>query len=429
MTTESSQRSSPAFWILLVALCFLLVAGVMIFLPFWSALFLAAVFTVLLYPLYSRILRLIGEERRGLASAAICFLFLAVIVLPTAGILAQFVSQFPDGTRSVAESLVQGIDRYSQKGVVKKAFQEHPKWKQQADSIRNSLWRLTQALGPKEPSEQPGASRPEEEKAPAPVSSKPPEQQKIEGGSAGVREVPGRVAEDLGPYVKASSKDLGQFLDSMASLVTRLLTGLFGLVFNLLIMLFMMFYFFKDGPQIVASIRAGIPVDTETQERLISTFQAVSLSMIKGTFLTAVVQGFLAGMTFFILGVKAALFWGALTTVCALVPVLGTALITIPMTLTFLLSEQWSATIVMFVVALIIGAMDNFLRPLLVQGQLHLHPLWVFLSVLGGMSVFGPLGLIIGPMILVLLRTVIAVLVERSAAGAAEVAGAEPGTK
>ena len=144
---------------------------------------------------------------------------------------------------------------------------------------------------------------------------------------------------------------------------------------------------------------------------MVITFQEVSRSMIRGTFLTALVQGGVAGITYAFLGIPA-LFWGAMTALCALVPAFGTALITVPITLTFALNEHWVSAIVMAVVAVLIGTMDNILRPILVQGGLHLHTAWVLLSMLGGVGVFGPLGMVVGPMVVVLIRTVLMLILE-----------------
>ena len=91
---------------------------------------------------------------------------------------------------------------------------------------------------------------------------------------------------------------------------------------------------------------------------------------------------------------------------------------TVPMTIAFALGGQWTHAVIMAVVSMIISTMDNIIRPLLVRGQLHLHPIWILLSVLGVVSVFGPPGIVVGPMVVVLIRTCLALMLEGSAAEA-----------
>src|SRR4030095_2981859 len=112
---------------------------------------------------------------------------------------------------------------------------------------------------------------------------------------------------------------------------------------------------------------------------------------------------------------------GVMVALSSLVPPLGTALIMVPMTLSVCFSRGWGWGIFMAVVTVGIGGMDNIVRPFLVGQTLRMHPIWLLLSILGGMSVFGPLGLIYGPMVLVLLATFFALFVRDEEAKGAPV--------
>ena len=95
----------------------------------------------------------------------------------------------------------------------------------------------------------------------------------------------------------------------------------------------------------------------------------------------------------------------------------GTGLVTVPIILSFVLNQQWIQAATMAIVAVGVALMDNFLRPWLARGGLQLHPVWILLSMLGGVSVFGPLGLVIGPMVVVLIRTLLSLLFRSETSG------------
>jgi predicted PurR-regulated permease PerM len=387
------RRQTPGFWVLLAFLCALLVTGVLIFLPFCGALFLAVVFTTLLYPYYLKVLHLVGEKKRGVASALMCLLFVLLIMVPISWIGLAVVREAPSAVQSVASQIKTGIENLCAQEEVKQYLGRHPVMEEQKTKLIRELAKLAgQALPPLA---QPG---PIDEKQ-APAAGAAGEERSLEQG------------------IQLSKEGLVTLVQNLTRIVAAVLAGVLGLLIKIVLMLFLMFYFFKDGPQILDSFRRGIPVDQETQERVVRTFMDVNRSMIRGTFLTALSQGSVAGVAYFFLG-RSPFFWGAMTTLCAMIPLLGTALVTVPMTITFVLSGQWTHAVIMAVVAFIISTMDNIIRPLLVRGQLHLHPIWILLSVLGGVSVFGPPGIVVGPMVVVLIRTCLALMLEGSTAEA-----------
>jgi len=170
-----------------------------------------------------------------------------------------------------------------------------------------------------------------------------------------------------------------------------------------------MFYFFRDGHQLLAGLRSSIPVASSYQTKVIDTYKGVVSSLLRGTLVTACLQGAVAGVAFQIVGISG-FFWGAVAAVCALVPLAGTGLVTIPVILYFLIQQQFGSAVFLVFVAIVIASMDNFVRPYLLKGDLKMHPVWILLSFLGGVSAFGPVGIIVGPMVVVLLGTVLALV-------------------
>ena len=170
---------------------------------------------------------------------------------------------------------------------------------------------------------------------------------------------------------------------------------------DFLIMLFTLFFVFRDGPQAYATIFRAIPLEEEHKskifERLISTVKAV----VRGTLLTAVAQGATAGVAYYLLGVPFAIFLGALSGLLSFLPIGGTAIVWVPVALSLLLSGAVAKGLILIGVGVgLIGLMDNLLQPLLVGRQAHLPVLPLFLASFGGLAYYGFLGLFLGPILL-----------------------------
>ena len=207
----------------------------------------------------------------------------------------------------------------------------------------------------------------------------------------------------------------------LSARVGRLLAGVFGALINAVLMLFIMFYFFKDGPDILRSVQNALPLDNAYQERVVFKFKKVSMSMIRGVVATALAQGCVAAVLFSFFGFRP-LFWGSLVAFSALIPLVGTTLVTVPLTIYLLLHHDHGVlpALLFAGVAALIASLDNILRPLLLKDGLSLHPVWILLAILGGVGTFGPLGLILGPMVVVLLRTALAMMADASSPAVAQ---------
>ncbi|MDQ3001061.1 MAG: AI-2E family transporter [Fibrobacterota bacterium] len=166
------------------------------------------------------------------------------------------------------------------------------------------------------------------------------------------------------------------------------------------IMLFIMFYFYIDGPRILERIIKWSPLKDEYERILIAKFVSVSKGTLKGILVIGILQGILGGILFWAVGLRSPVFLGVLMVFASLVPAVGTAAIWLPTALVLLAHGRWGAALsVVIVGAVVIGSVDNFVRPILVGKDIKMHDLLVLMSTLGGLGMFGLPGLIIGPII------------------------------
>lgn len=172
------------------------------------------------------------------------------------------------------------------------------------------------------------------------------------------------------------------------------------------LMLYILFFFLRDGTQIVRQIINVLPLGNKWELQLMNRFASVSRATLKGTLIVAVIQGSIGGITFALLGIEGALFWGVLMTVLSLLPVGGSGLVWGPTAIVLLTQGLWIKAIVLVIVgALGIGLIDNLLRPILVGRDTKMPDYLVLLSTLGGLAWFGLSGFVIGPVIAALFLT------------------------
>jgi len=165
-------------------------------------------------------------------------------------------------------------------------------------------------------------------------------------------------------------------------------------------MLFIMFYFYIDGKRIVERLIKWSPLKDEYERILIEKFVSVSKGTLKGILVIGIIQGILGGLLFWAVGMTSPVFLGVLMVFASIIPALGTAAIWAPVAIVLLAEGRWGAAIATGVVgALVIGSVDNLVRPMLVGKDIKMHDLLVLLSTLGGLAVFGLPGFILGPVI------------------------------
>lgn len=190
----------------------------------------------------------------------------------------------------------------------------------------------------------------------------------------------------------------GQFmLGFSVSLVGNIAGGIVKAFF----VVFTMYYLFRDGDKIVNNLPDAFPLRREQSEAIISRTREVVGASVYGVVSIAALQGFLGGVAFWLLGIPSPLLWAVLMTFVCMIPMLGSFLVWLPISIYLAVNGYWARAITLALWgALVISLVDNFLRPKLIKNQTRLHELFVFFSVLGGISVFGLLGIVLGPVIL-----------------------------
>jgi predicted PurR-regulated permease PerM len=202
---------------------------------------------------------------------------------------------------------------------------------------------------------------------------------------------------DLQGSLLSFSKEMGQFLLSKSS---DILSNVTRLVMHFFLLVFTLFYFLKEGRGMVDRLLHLLPLSNVQEHELIDRIVKVIRLTFVGAILTAVAQGIAGGIALAFVGFPA-LFWGTVMAFASLIPVIGTALIWVPAALYLGFSAGWKVTtfFVLWNLA-VVGSVDNFLRPYLIGGEAGLSPLLIFFAILGGVQLFGLIGILYGPLIL-----------------------------
>ena len=206
-------------------------------------------------------------------------------------------------------------------------------------------------------------------------------------------------------------------LQKMVLLSGSFVVGALNALVGLAVALFLLFFFLRDGDAIVRTAVGLIPLAPERRDHLMEHVGAVIRAVVFGSLLTALVQGVLMAAGFALVGLPSPLVFGALAAVAALIPLVGTPLVWVPAVAVLFLQGRWIAAL--FLAGwgvMVVSSADNVLRPLFISGRAQISTLPVFLGVLGGVSAFGPIGLVVGP-VLVSLALVLARLAVEARAG------------
>ena len=201
-------------------------------------------------------------------------------------------------------------------------------------------------------------------------------------------------------------EDLARFLISRSSAV---LGSVGWLLINFVVMVFSMFFLFRDGHMLLARLQGLLPLAPRYQEGLFGKLQNMVQATFLGIFVTGLCQGVLAGLIFTILGIDKPIFWAAALACVSIVPVFGTGIIWIPMSIYLMLSGSMGRGIALFLLgSLVIALVDNIVRPLIIGGRSEgMHVLLLFFAFAGWLLFFGPPGVLLGPMVTALLMALL----------------------
>jgi len=204
-----------------------------------------------------------------------------------------------------------------------------------------------------------------------------------------------------------------QLLHWLASLGSKVFLGAIGTVVGFVLMVFMLFFFIRDGDEMFATARALIPMTEASKAQLFDHLGAVTRAMVLGTGLTALIQGTLVGIAFLIVGLPSPLVFAVIALLASLLPFGGTALVWLPAALVLASQGRWGATLFMLLWgAVLVSLVDNVVRPMLVSGRANVGTLTIFIGVLGGLAAFGAIGLFLGPVVLALIIALIRLMLE-----------------
>jgi predicted PurR-regulated permease PerM len=194
---------------------------------------------------------------------------------------------------------------------------------------------------------------------------------------------------------------LQQVAGSVAQRTLGLVGGALGVVVQIFFIIFTMYYLFRDGMKIVSGLPDVLPLERSQSEEILARTKDVISASVNGVLVIAAIQGALGALAFFALGVPSALVWGVVMTFLSLIPMAGAFVVWVPAAIFLAVTGHWvKAVLLVAWGAFVIGTIDNFLRPKLVGERTKLHELFIFFSVLGGLNVFGVLGLVLGPVVL-----------------------------
>jgi predicted PurR-regulated permease PerM len=220
----------------------------------------------------------------------------------------------------------------------------------------------------------------------------------------------GTSAEQVQSWLVSGTREV---MERAASMGGSFFLGALGSLLSFAIMLFLLFFFLRDGDLMIDRARRLIPLDEERKNRLFTQLSAVTRAIVFGTTVTALLQGVLIGIGFKIAGLPSPVVFGVLAALLSLLPVGGAALVWIPAALWLFFDKHWGYGIFMVVWGCILGGLDNVLRPILISGRAEISALAVFIGVLGGIPAFGAIGLIVGPVLLSLILALIEFAEER----------------
>jgi predicted PurR-regulated permease PerM len=308
--------------------------------PFLMTILLAAIFTAVLHPLYSRVHRRVGGHP-GLAAALVLLIVLLVGVVPLFVVLGAAANE----ALRVSQNMRPNLERLlAQPGIFDEYLEGMPGYAL-IEPYRDQV--LTKAA-------------------------------ELVGG-------------------------LGAYLFEVLSSATRA-TVVF--IFHFVVMVYTMFFFLMSGPQLLGSVMEHLPLGNADKARVLDRFVSVTRATLKGTILIGLVQGTLGGIAFRLVGIDGAIFWGSVMTVLSILPGVGGAIVWVPAAIVLAAQGHMGRAVALVLVgSLVIGSVDNLLRPRLVGRDVQMHDLMIFFSTLGGIMLFGVMGFIAGPILAALFVT------------------------
>ncbi|MFB6208896.1 MAG: AI-2E family transporter [Candidatus Nanohaloarchaea archaeon] len=198
------------------------------------------------------------------------------------------------------------------------------------------------------------------------------------------------------------------FLDGALGGFSRVLSFVTGLTIGLTLMLFFMYYLVMDGGKLVEWIKEALPMEPEIEEKLFNDIERTTWAVMKGHVFVAIVQGLIAGLGLFLTGVPNYIFWTFVMVLLGFIPIIGSFVVWGPASVyLFLTGEAFSALFLALYGVVVVSLTDNVLRPFAVDRKADIHPAAILIGVIGGVYLFGAVGLFIGPIILGIFKSIL----------------------
>ena len=325
-------------WVLIAAL---LAAGFACFLlvePYVNSIVMAFIISLLMFPIHEWIEQRLPKHK-NVASLLSCVILTFIIVVPLLFVFAAIVQQ--------GSAFSQNVYQWVTNGGIQTLF-EHP-WVVKGLALINTY---------------------------LPFDTVNPQE----------------IAQKIAKFATS-------FGSNLVGISAKILGDATTFLMDFFLMLFVLFFLLRDHDKIISAIRHILPLSRSQEDKLLNEIEQVSKSAVMGSFLTAIAQGIAGGIGMWLAGFPG-LFWGTMMGFASFIPVVGTALIWIPAVLyLFLTGDTTWAIFLMVWSVVIVGSIDNLLRPFLMQGSAGMNTLMIFFSLLGGLHLFGLIGLIYGPLV------------------------------
>ncbi|WP_086981531.1 AI-2E family transporter [Vibrio aphrogenes] len=331
-------KMTATHWVLIIALLAAAYACYLLITPYLNSIIMAFIISLLLTPIHSRLSQTLPKHK-NITALLSCLLLTVVIVLPLLAIFAAIVQQ--------GAHLSQTVYAWATNGGIQELL-AHPYVVKGLNLINHYL----------------------------PFDHVTPQE-----------------------IAQRAAKFISQFGSILVSVSAGVLGDATHFIMNFLLMLFVLFFLLRDQERLINNMRHILPLSRSQEDRLLTEIEQVSKSAVLGSFLTAVAQGFVGGLAFWFVGLPG-LFLGTMIGAASFIPVVGTALVWVPAAGYLFLTGDitWALFIVVWGIA-VIGSIDNLLRPILMQGSAGMDTLMIFFALLGGIQLFGLIGLIYGPLI------------------------------
>jgi predicted PurR-regulated permease PerM len=224
-------------------------------------------------------------------------------------------------------------------------------------------------------------------------------------------------------FPQANAADLSTILQRYAEHAAGYLAEQLGTIlrntavflFHLGVAILAMFYLFRDGESLVLRLREVLPFEEEHRQHMLRESRDLIMASVTSSLAAAVAHGILGGLAFAVTGISSPIFWGVMMGFCSLVPVVGSAIIWLPASIGLLIGGHLGRGILLIVICgAIVSVVDNVVRPWLISGRAEMGGLVIFISVLGGIAVFGMLGVVLGPIIVATAASLLALSVPRA---------------